>query len=422
MENASPLKKPRVFYGYWIVAAAFMFVFISQGGAFFAFSLFVRSLQTDLGWGRGEIMIAFTMFLLTHGVAAVFVGRVVDRYGVKRVVLIGAVVAGIGYVLLSQMSDLWHYYLGYFIIGAGAAGISIVPSSAVVSNWFERKRGFAIGIMSSGVGLSGFVLAPLVGGYLIPSFGWRASYFALAVFIWVVVIPLALLVVKTKPADMGLYPDGAEAPQATSVSGVPPSASRGLTLGMALATPAFWLILVAFIFSNFSQVGMVQSQVPYLEDIGFPITAAASALGGVGLGSAIGKFGFGWLCDRMQPKYACAVGLMLQAVSIIIIMTVGPASSLGLVWAYAITMGLGMGSWLPTSSMLTSTNFGLASYGSIYGIVTLSIMGGAAIGPLMAGYMYDAMNSYFWAFIIFLALYIIAIPAILVLRRPKALE
>ena len=366
-------------------------------------------------------MVAFTMFILAHGVAAPFVGRVIDRYGVKRVIFVGTLVTGLAYALLSQMNNLWHFYLGYLLVGIGAAAMSVVPSSAVVSNWFDRKRGLAIGIMSSGLGLSGFVLAPLVGGYLIPSFGWRASYLVLAVLIWVVIIPLALLVMKEKPSDMGLYPDGAEAPEIARVSETATSASAGLTLTMALVTPAFWLIAVSFVLSNFSHVGTIQSQVPHLGDIGFPVATAASALGGVGLGSAIGKFGFGWLCDRIQPKYACAIGLMFQMVAIIVIMSVGPTSSLAIIWLYAITMGLGTGSWLPTASMLTSTSFGLTYYGSIFGVVTFFIMAGAAAGPLMAGYMYDIINTYQWAFISFLVLYIISIPAILVLRRPKSL-
>jgi len=414
-------KKPRFFYGYWILAAAFLCVFIEMGCGFYAFSLFVKPLQADLGWGRGEIMAAFTMFILVEGMAAPFIGRLVDRYGVKGVITVGGLVTGLGFVLVSLTNNLWYFYLSYIVIGVGLVGIGTVPASAVVSNWFKKKRGLAIGIMSSGIGAGGLALAPFVGGYFIPNFGWRASYLALALLTWVVIIPLALLVMKTKPADMGLYPDGAEAPEAVNVTAVLPSAPDGLTLRMTLATSAFWLIAISFLLSNFGHVGVIQSQVPHLNDIGFPIATAATALGAVALGSAVGKFGFGWLCDRIPAKYACAIGLMLEMAGIIILIRVGPASPMAIVWLYAITIGLGVGNWLPTSSMLTSTNFGLANYGTIFGVVTLFIYIGTAIGPLMAGYMYDTMNTYHWAFIIFAALYVIAIPAILVLLRPKSL-
>jgi len=219
---------------------------------------------------------------------------------------------------------------------------------------------------------------------------------------------------------MGLYPDGMPAPEAVAVTEASLSASEGLSLKMALATPALWLIAVSFLASAFSHVGIIQNQVPYLEDIGFPVVAAAGALGGVGLGSLIGKLGFGWLCDRIQPKYACCISLVLQLVSIIILMSVQPVSPLAIIWLYAIVMGLGGGGWLPTMSMLISASFGSASYGAVFGMVIFAQSIGIATGPLMAGYMYDTMNTYHWAFIILSALYIVAIPAVLAVRRPKS--
>ncbi len=142
----------------------------------------------------------------------------------------------------------------------------------------------------------------------------------------------------------------------------------------------------------------------------------------VGLGSLIGKFGFGWLCDLIRAKYAWCISLGLQLAGTIILMIVQPTSPLALIWAYAIVMGLGIGGWLPTMSMLVSTHFGLASYGIILGMMVLAQHVGTAVGPLMAGYMYDAMGTYQWAFITFVALYAIAIPAILLVRRPKSLQ
>jgi MFS family permease len=394
---------------------------MQNGCGYYAFSLFVRPLEAEWGWGRGEIMIAFTILYLFIGIASPFIGRAVDHYGVRKVISIGALMAGVGFVFLSQMRDLWYFYVGYAVIGVGLAAIGILPASAVVSNWFKRKRGLAIGIMSTGVGAGGFVLAPVVGGYLIPNFGWRASYLALAFLIWLLIIPLALLVIKTKPAEIGLFPDGAEAPKVVNVmTEAHLLASDGLTLKMAFPTSAFWLIGVSFLLSGFSQSGITLSQVPYLEDIGFPIVTAVSALGAVGLGSLIGKFGFGWLCDRIPAKYACCIGLVLQLAASIILISVGLASPLAIIWLYAIVMGLGIGSWMPTMSMLTSTNFGLASYGAIFGVLNLVFCISAATGPLIAGYIYDTMNTYYWAFIIFIALYAIAIPAILGVQRPKS--
>ncbi len=421
MKKTHLLKNPKVFYGYWILVATFFCLFIYAGCGFYAFSLFVRPLQADFGWGRGEINAAFTILFLVSGMASPFIGKVVDRYGARRVISIGAAIVGLGFILLSVMSNLWHFYVVYAVIGVGMTAIGQVPTSAIVSNWFEKRRGLVIGVMSTGIGIGGFALAPLVGGYIIPSFGWRVSYLVLAMLAWVLIIPLALLVMKTKPADMGLYPDGRQAPDAMTGAEALSSTAKGLTLKMALATSAFWLICISFLLNQFSQIGLVQSQVPHLEDIGFPVVTAATALGFVGLASAIGKFGFGWLCDRIPAKYACSIGLGFMLTGLIIFMNIKPTSPLAIVWLYAFSTGLGSGSWLPTMSMLISTNFGLVAYGTIFGVVALFQNLGMAVSPLMAGYMYDTMNTYHLAFIIFLVLFGIAILAMLAVRRPKAL-
>ena len=421
METPPSVKRPGVFYGYWVVAATFFCLFITSGAGFFAFSLFVKPLQAELGWGRGEIMIAFSVFLLVQGLFAPFVGRIIYLFDVKKVITTGAVVAGIGFTLLIWMDSLWHFYLSYVVIGIGMTAMGHVPTSTIVSNWFERWRGTAIGIMSTGIGAGGFVLSPIVGGYLIPNFGWKTAYFALAVLTWVLIIPLALFVIREKPADMGLYPDGRQTPETETVTEASPSSTQGLSLKMTIATSGFWLAAVSYFTGGFSSVGITQNQAPFLEDIGFPVTVAAGALGGIGLGSLIGKFGFGWLCDRISAKYAYAIALALQATGILILMTIKPASPLTMIWLYVAFMGLGAGGWLPTMSMLVSRNFGLAAYGVIFGVVNIAQSVGVAIGPLMAGYMYDTMGTYYWAFIIILASHAVSIPTILAVRRPKSL-
>ena len=386
-----------------------------------AFSLFVTPLQSDFGWGRGEIMVGFTIYFLLTGLAAPIVGSLVDRYGVKGVISVGALLAGLGFASLSLLQNIWHFYVAQFFIGAGTAAIGQVPASAMVSNWFVKRRGTAIGIMSTGIGVGILILAPLMGGYLIPNFGWRTSYLTLAIFNWML-IPLALFVVRTKPTDMGLYPDGIEVSEDVTEAEALRLASQGLSPKMALGTSAFWLIAVTFFISGFSSLGVIQNQVPHLQDIGFPLATAANALTALGLGSAIGKFTFGWLCDRIKAKYACAISIVLLAVGAVILMSVKPTSPLAIIWLCAITLGLGAGGWLPTMSVLTNINFGLKSYGAIFGMISLVQGIGGAFGPLFGGYMYDAMNTYRWAFITFLASYAIALPAVLAVRRPKSLE
>ena len=363
---------------------------------------------------------AFTIAYLVIAVASPVIGRVIDRYGARWVISIGALVAGLGFVVLSVMKDLWSFYAGYIVVGVGTAALGIVPASTLVSNWFEKKRGAAIGIMSTGIGIGGLVIAPLTGGYLIPNLGWSMSYLTLALLTCVLIIPLTLLIVRMKPADMGLYSDDTESSEVVTVSDASPSTIPGLTLKAALTTPSFWLIAVSFLLSMVSLNGFMLNQVPYLEDIGFPVTIAASALGAIGITSAIAKLGFGWLCDRVPAKYAYSIGLGLQSAGIIILMSIRPASPQTAIWLYTVIMGLAMGSWMPSMSMLISTTFGLSSYGAIFGMITLFQLVGTAAGPFVAGYMYDAMHTYYWAFFTFLVLTVVAIPAILAVRRPKS--
>jgi MFS family permease len=273
--------------------------------------------------------------------------------------------------------------------------------------------------MSSGIGVGGLVVAPFVGAFLIPTFGWRASYIALGLLTGGVNIPLVLLVVKARPSDMGLNPDGKRVDGSGGLSGPASEAADSIPANRALFATAFWLIAGSFMLSQFSVMGTVQSQVPNLQDIGFPLGTAATALGGIGFVSALSKIFFGWLCDRIKPKYACAIGISLSVGGIFVLMNIGPTSSITLLWLYVIIFGFGSGHWLPVVSMLVSTTFGMASYGAIFGLVILFLNFGVSFGPLTAGYVFDRTHSYDWAFIIFMTLGIIAICAILCVRRPR---
>ncbi len=326
----------------------------------------------------------------------------------------------LGFVLVSQMSQLYLFYLSYVVIGIGGAGMGQVPSSAIISHWFKKRRGTAIGLMSAGIGGGGFVMAP-VAGWLITEFGWRIAYLSMGVIIAAVAIPLSLLVVRTRPSEMGLYPDGGSMPPEL-LPGTTGRAAElpGFTLKQAIRTSAFWFIALSFLFGCFSSMGLTQAPVPFLEDIGYPTQMAAAALGVMGVGSALGKVVFGWMCDKMQPKYAWAIGQAMQVGAALILINISADSSVLLVWGFAILLGLGVGAWLPTLSMLTSTNFGLLFYGAVFGAVNMAQSAGTAIGPFFAGLMYDATGTYYWVFVTFSLMYAVGIPAILFVKRPKS--
>jgi len=399
---------------------AFLCNFVWSGFAYYSFSLFVKSLETDFSWRRGEIMLGFSVFFLASGLISPFIGKLITRYGERKVISIGAIVMSVSMALLGSVTNIWQFYAFYALVGIGMAGMGTIPASALVSKWFCKRRGLAIGVMAFGVGIGGFVAAPIVAGTLIPAFGWRVAYVILGAATCLIIVPSALLVIKAgKPADMGLYPDGIE-PAGEMVQAKAPSTQQTKFMEKAvLVAPAFWLIAVCVVLSQFSMVGVSQNQVPFLVDIGFPIQTAAAALGFLALMSAVGKLGFGWLCDRMKAKYVAAIGFVLQVIGIIILLNINKESPTVMLWAFAFTMGLGIGSWLPTMSMLVSQNFGLIVYPTIFGIMTLCQCLGASVGPAVTGRLYDIIGDYKLAFLILLGLYVIALPAVLCVRQPK---
>ncbi len=411
-------KKPQVFYGYWMLAIAFFSCFIQSGCGMYGFSLFVGQLQTDFGWTRSAILTGFTAYSLMQALMGPLTGRLVDRYGASKTIATGALVSGLGFVLLNHMQGIWTLYVGWAMVGIGASATGNISNSTVVSNWFKKRRGTAMGIMSMGVGAGGLVLPRVIGGYLIPDFGWRTAYFVMAILVWLLV-PLALFVLKTKPADKGLLSDGAQPGEQIIESRNKFGAAQGFTTKRALTTLTFWLIIISFLVHGFTHISIMQTQVSHLQDIGFPLATAATALSSVGLGSLFGKLFFGWLCDKIHAKYAFAIGLVLELIAIIMLINMTSTTSIVTIWVYAILLGFGMGAWLPTMAILISSNFGLVSFGSLVGMISMAQNIGGSTGPVFAGRMYDTMHTYHQAFIILAILYAISIPAILLARPPK---
>ena len=255
----------------------------------------------------------------------------------------------------------------------------------------------------------------IVGGCIIPVFGWRMGYLCLSILA-VTTIPTALLVIKKREIDTTTVQH--ETLSGTMGKDTPVDVPNDLSLPDALKTSAFWFIAGAILLSQFALVGTILSQVPHLQDIGFPVTTAATALGGIGLLSAFSKLFFGWVCDLIKSKYAFALGVFFMAMGTFLLMVIDPTTPLFIIWAYSMTMGFGGGSWLPVISMIVSTNFGLASYGAIFGAAILIQNLGASTGPLFAGYIYDMTKGYHWAFVPFMVLYAIAIPTVLAVRQP----
>ncbi|MDD5313186.1 MAG: MFS transporter [Dehalococcoidia bacterium] len=391
-----------------ILSDAFLCSFIWSGCGYYAFSLFVNPLQGSFGWERSAVMAALTIASVLSGLLSPLAGTIVHRWGAKNVIVIGALVFGAGMFGLSTINSLVEFYLYSALMGVGMTGIGPIPASTIVTQHFHERRGHAIGIMAAGIGLGGLILSPLIGGLLIPSFGWRASYIILAAFSVLALIPVTLLALRSK--ETPAVPAGEPELQ-------PHVSLSGFTLRQSLSTPAFWLIMAVVFLLQVSQAGAIQNQVPYMNDLGYPVALASLCLGIIGLMSAVGKYVFGWLCDRIRANHASVVGMALQISGILLLINLTPASPGSMAITYALVLGFGTGSWLPTMSMMVSENFGAREYARIFGAVSLSQALGNGLGPLLTSMVFDFTGDYKIAFFCLLALYVISAPAALSIKK-----
>lgn len=391
-----------------IVFLTFYACCLHAGCLIYAFGLFIKPIQAQFGWDRAIITLAFTVQFICVGVFSPMVGRAVDRLGPRMVIISGTAVATLGFLSLTLIKTPLHFYLVNMIIGVGSAAMGPVSGTTAVSSVFKEKRGLAIGVMSTGIGVGGFIFSPLIGGWLLPRFGWQGAYIGIAAAHFPL-IPLALLILKKKD-EKDLQQMKRQPCQSTEIS------KESTWAGLFSAQ--FFLISIAFFLLLFSIVGTVQSQAPHLQDIGFPLLAASSALGALGLISSFAKLFFGWLCDQIHPKIVFCMGVLFLIAGIGLLTIVKPTSSPVVLWSYAVIFGIGVGCWLPIMSMMVSTIFGIGSYGLIFGGVSLIQNMGSATGPLAAGLIYDLTKSYNGAFMLFLALAVLSVPVVLSIRPP----
>jgi MFS family permease len=402
---------------YWIILAGFTILVVQNGVGFYAFGLFFKPMQIEFNWSREVTSMGFTILYLVQAASSIIIGRLADRYGSNRIITLGALATGVGQFYLSQITSLPQYYLGYAVLGLGLVSMGNIPITKAIVDAFHERRGFALGLTSSGMGIGGLVLAPMIGNYLIPNLGWRTAYQFLGILILLAVIPLAqLLKTHQRDSEKKTVSEPAERKEDHKIHKQP---TEDWTLKAALQTSTFWLIVIAFFLFNISQGGMIQHLANHLTDIGFAVTLATSVISLIGLGSAIGKFAFGYMSDRLKAKYCTTISFLLGFSAALMLISINPESSTATLWAYGIMMGLCIGGWAPLTSVLIGDSFGTKNYGAISGLLFTFFYTASAIGPTFYGYVFDTTNSYYMAFVSSLVFYLVAIVFILATKRPK---
>jgi sugar phosphate permease len=375
----------KIFYGWWIVVLSIFGLMFSVGPvAVYTFGIFVKPLAQSFSSDRGTISLAISFLNIGCAICLPVYGLIIDRIGARKVIAIGLSVLGICLFLLSRANPpVWHVLLLYGMIGLIGSGSSPVSFSKVVANWFNRKRGLALGIATTGIGLGGFLL-PSLCQYIIERVGWRQAFLILTIPVFVIT-PIIAIFYTNRPEQKGLLPDG----EKMEDHQIPNTAAEGMSVKNAIRTRTFWLLYFIYLFIAACALGTLTHLSPLLTDRGFSPKFAAFATSIFGAANVIGRLVNGYLIDKYFAPYVAAISLL------------GAAIGVGLLWLggggvlfSAAFLGFLIGSEADIMPFLLSRYFGRKHLGALFGLVFSAFTIGVAIGPYLFGTTFDRTHSY----------------------------
>ena len=382
-------ERPRFFYGWLIVFVSAIGLFLGAPLMVFSFSVFFKSLVQDFHASRAAVSFAFSLFNTVGALSIPCTGMLIDRFGAKRVVLASTLLYGLG--LCSALwvgSALWQLYLFFTILGiAMASGPAPVPYGVVISHWFNRHRGLALGVSMMGIGI-GSVVVPILAQRLITLFGWRTAFAIFGGAVLLLPLPVIAALLQNDPRQRGLQPDGDETNQ---VSKLQPQDKQGLTWHEIWHSPAFWTLICIFSLAGASVHGAVLHMSAIFTDRGVTAERAAIATSLVGIAVMLGRLASGYLLDRLfAPRVAI---LFYGATALgIAILCAGTSGPLALVASFLV--GLGMGAEVESMAYMITRYFGLLAFGTAYGHAFGAFMLSGAAGVFLMGAGYDRFHSY----------------------------
>jgi MFS family permease len=393
------LNKPRFFYGYVIVVAAF-FIQTMTWGINNSFGVFFNPLLNEFGWLRATISGAVSMNLLVHGFVSIFMGGLNDRFGPRLIMTGCGFFLGLGYLLMTGVNTVWQLYLFFGLIaGIGLSGTDVIMLSTI-ARWFEKKRGTMSGLIKVGTGV-GMGVLPVFITWLITTYGWRTAFAVLGTLILVIVISLAQFLVRD-PAKKGQLPDNEVAANAIKMDSV----EHGLSFQETIHTRQFWTVCAVFFMFLVCAGTILLHIVQHAIDLGISAPSASSVLATIGGVSIAGRFLMGSAGDRIGSRMALFICLSFLLAGLLWLQL---AKTLWMFYVFAAFYGFAHGGFFALGSPLVAGLFGTRSHGLIFGISIFSSTIGGAIGPILAGYIFDVTKSYQIVFIILAALSIIGL-------------
>ena len=413
------------FFGWWVVLGGFIVQMLGGGLLFNGFGAYFVLLQQEFGWSKTVLSGAFSLTRVESGILGPFQGWLIDRLGTRTVVMVGTVIFGVGFMLMSRINSLPTFYLTFLMMALGSSLGGFMAISACVANWFVKKRATAMGIAMTGMGIGGIMIPALA--WSLNTHGWRTTAFASGVVIIVIGLPATLLL-RHKPEEYGYLPDG-ETPDNTGPSSErafsSPSlrrstaidaANAGFSVREALRTPAFWLVSIGHAAALLVVGAMMVHLIPHLvESIGLSLQKAAMVVSVVTAMDITGRLLGGYLGDRINKRIGVAGCLLGHAVALAIL---AYSTSLAPVILFAIIHGLAWGIRGPLIMSLRADYFGRVAYATILGFSSLIMMLGMVVGPLLAGFMADRLGNYRLGFTILAGLAALGSVLFLITRRP----
>ncbi len=420
----------RVFYGWWMLAAIFVLLALTGGSYFFGFSVFFNAILEEFEWDRAATALAFSIASLEGGLESLVLGPLIDKYGPRKIMMVGVLLLGTGFFALSMINSMFTFYLVYMLfLGLGSNSANGVAPLAAVANWFIKRRTIAFGFLSAGYSVGGGVMVPLL-GLLVEAFGWRASAVILCAITFLAGIPL-VMTVRHKPEQYGYNPDGMSHEDAKElqgdrdaedIHGVPEprkntfEPERDFTLKQALKTRSFWMLALSFAFRNLSLSSVIAHLVPLLVSRGFSAQTAANVLGLTAMMGTPGRLIFGFLGDMLPKRVLLVTAFGLQAIGLWLLMT---ASTLPQVYVFAAFMGMSWGS-VPILFSLRAEYFGRTNFASVSGFMQAVNTPASFAGPVFAGLVFDRTQSYDIAFMVFMAACLVSMGLASLAAPPKA--
>lgn len=416
--TAPPLaRRPRIFYGWYVVGVASLGAFLGAGSSQLFMSIMLKPMTEDLGWSRTATTGAITIGTILGGLLSPFVGRLADRLGPRLLTTLGALVLTATYLGLASLTDLWQFYVVY-VTGRGLTSSlvsGVVPFTAA-ANWFRRMRGRALGLIAMCIPLGGSALS-FVGQLIIDGPGWRTAFVVFGAATLVLLVPLAALILRRRPEEMGLLPDGVSAPPggAARDSGRAHGEEFGWTLGEALRTPALWLLIAGAALAAMANTAVGFHQVAYYTDVGIPPTAAVGALSVYAFCGALASGLWGWLTERFSERGLAMAGMLASAGAILYLLTV---RTLAGALAFAVLFGLTSRGGSTLVNIILAQYYGRDSFGAISGFMTPFTMVGLGLGPTIGAVCFDLTGSYDVVFIVFAAVSVLVAGLLWLARKP----